>query len=146
MWSLGLAPVSPVVTVCVLRTLHWPHNLPSSSLWVLWALCQDTNLALSQAMCKQIWENRILQVFAISVKTSWAEKDNRKRCPYDSFSQGLSSVHPALEDYDVNPHSLPCLPQMVLNIVEKLDYLIPEILTSAHSSQVIYRLCYLLCD
>lgn len=103
--------VSPVVTVCVLRTLHWPlilqppFQLPSGS----WAPCgQDTDLALSHVVCKQIWENRISASVCCQRKTSWAEKDNRKHCPYDSFSQGLSSAHPALEDYEVNPHTL-CL-------------------------------------
>lgn len=62
MWSLGLAPgVTCGDSLCpqdTSLTLNTTTSLPAP-LWVLGPCGQDTNLALSQVMCKQIWENRI---------------------------------------------------------------------------------------
>ena len=145
MWSLGLVPgVTCGDSLCpqdTSLTLNTTTFLPAP-LWVLGPCGQETDLALSQVMCKQIWENRVAANVCCQWKTSWAEKDNMKRCPMTASHKASFLLILFLKTMKSTHTLFALLAPNGIKQSEKLSFGLPYswIPTSAYSSQVVHCL------
>ena len=137
--------VSPVVTVCVLRTLHWPlilqppFQLPPGS----WAPVVKTQTWHSPRWCvNKSGKTAFLQVFAVSEKLLGLRKITGNTAPMTA-SHKASLLFILLLKTMKSTHTLfALLAPNGIKHSEKLSFGLPYswIPTSAYSSQVVYRL------